>query len=135
MKKKRATKKPVNKPKQLKLQLDLCWIDQVKIGFGQVMYVCYARESIAPVGMVWGFGCTDRNDRSRFDVLGSFVVPFARRQGVRTLINNHIINEDGYHVITSTGGTKEEGGEAFMRAYGYEHDEQRLTWTYVKRQD
>lgn len=78
--------------------------------------VCQALDERhpCPVGTVY-FRLLERD--TRIDILDSFVVYWARRQGVRQAINNWLITAyPGYHLY-SAGGTKE--GAAFMRAYGY----------------
>ena len=110
-------------------KIKTCWVDCVSIGFGISMYACFSRNFVGPIGFVWGTATGDRGKR-RFDVLGSYVMPWARRKGVRTKINEAILS-GGCDVIATVSGT-EEGGAAFMKAFGYKHDSKRLTWTYVK---
>src|SRR5207237_874484 len=62
------------------------WVTWAAIGFGQMIYVLYVPNHTSPIGFVWGHG-----DETRcFEVYGSFVEPWARRNGVRTRINQTI---------------------------------------------
>lgn len=84
----------------------------VDIPFGGQMYLCFVAAFPYPVGFVWGVGDT----RGVFDVAGSYTEPWARRQGVRTRLNEEIFKE--YLVIRTNYGSA-EGGQAFMRKQGY----------------
>lgn len=84
----------------------------VDIPGGQQMYICYADAYMFPVGFVWGCG----DSRGVFEGAGSYVEPWARRQGVRTKINEAILRD--YPVIRTNYGS-EDGGMKFMRKQGY----------------
>ena len=105
-----------------------CWVDVIEFGFGWTMFICFAREFHSPVGFVWGVLTTTQDDRTTFDVCGSYVIPAARRNGVRTFINQEILKRAS--VITTNFGS-DEGGERFLRAFGYEYDKPTGTWYYV----
>ncbi len=94
------------------------WVDWGEVGFGVWLYTCWAKGSYAPVGLVWGITLGSDAGKSTFVVYGSFVPPWARRQGVRTFINEAILKHTD--VIASSHGTKE--GAAFMKAAGYTTD-------------
>lgn len=85
----------------------------VDIPFGFTMYLCWADAYCAPVGFVWGIA--EEHTHGVFEVLGSYVEPWCRRQGVRTRINEAIFKD--YPTIATAAGT--EDGEAFMKAKGY----------------
>lgn len=70
-----------------------------------------------PLAFVWGLHTG--GDANRFDVLHSYTFPFARRCGLRTLINDKIFIMFDVDVIMSGDGT-DKGGLAFMKNYGYE---------------
>lgn len=110
------------------INIKWCWVDVIEFGFGWTMFICFAREFHSPVGFVWGVISTTQDDRNTFDVSGSYVIPSARRNGVRTFINQEILKRAS--VITTNYGSK-EGGEVFLRAFGYQYDEETGTWYYV----
>lgn len=106
------------------------WCDAKTLGFGIVLYACFAREFAGPVGFVWGIGMAAGNaGKSRFEVFGSYVLPWARRAGVRSALNKSI--RESYDVITTQNGSG-EGGEAFMCAAGYRMDRASGVWPLAK---
>lgn len=106
------------------LELKGAWVTWARIGFGQTIYALYVPSYFAPVGLVWGEGRT-----TRFDVYGSFVIPWARRNGVRTRINEEIFKD--YKVISTEGASK-EGGRQFMKASGYKRNRE-LDLFYLRK--
>lgn len=96
------------------------WVEWVKIGFGFTLYILWNRDQPMPLGFVWGVTATEK----RFEVCGSYVPKFARRQGVRTALNRAILRD--YKIISTPGGTKE--GCAFMRAQGYRFFREMDAW-------
>lgn len=98
--------------------LDTCWIECVEIGHGHLLYICWSRHSVTPCGMVWSIAFRADSGKQNFLVLGSYVPPFARRKGIRTLINQKILEHVA--VILSPNATRE--GKAFMKAAGYTTD-------------
>ena len=114
-------------PAKFDAELDRCWCNRAPFGFGLMLYACFSRNFIGPSGLVWGFRVG-----KRFEVLHSYVMPFARRQGVRTWINAEIL-KDGVQVITTYEGSK-DGGAAFLRASGYTRHKAECNWSFaVKR--
>lgn len=75
------------------------------------------------MGMVWGFGFATKN-KYRFDVLGSYVLTGVRREGIRSKLNDHILQD--YDVITTADGSSD--GKRFMRATGYKLDKRLDQW-------
>jgi len=106
------------------------YVEWKEIGFGVTMYLCFVRSNCGPVGFVWGlpFG-KGQGQKSRFEVLGSYVVPAYRRNGIRTLLNQKILEHSD--VITSQIGSA-EGGAMFMRDTGYRLDERIGVWVKNK---
>ena len=100
------------------------WVTWVRIGFGQLIYLLYVHNHTLPIGLVWGYA-----EGKRFIVGGSFVQPFARRQGVRTRINDAIFEH--LSVISTSAGSK-EGGRAFLKARGYRFDK-RMKCFFLQR--
>jgi len=98
-----------------KPKMDGAWVSYVAIGFGQMMWFCYVPNCIAPIGFVWGWA-TGKG----FHVAGSFVQPWARRNGVRSRINDAIFQH--YRVISTSSGSK-EGGKQFLKAKKYKRNE------------
>ena len=88
------------------------FVRSVDIPMGMTMYLCYVEAYCSPVGFVWGYG---EAEHGVFEVLGSYVEPWARRQGIRSVLNTAISAD--YRTIATAAGTSE--GEAFMRAAGY----------------
>jgi hypothetical protein len=113
-----------------KIDTKRCWVDEVDFGFGFTMFVCFAREWFSPVGFVWGVLTTTHHKKATFDVCGSYVIKGARRMGIRTRINQAILERA--EIITTNQGSH-DGGEAFMCAFGYELDSATDSWHYVKR--
>jgi hypothetical protein len=111
------------------IDLQRVWIEVAEIGFGFDLYVCWARNFASPVGFVWGVPSLLDDGRVSFDVFGSYVIPHARRQGVRTRLNLEILKTCA--TITSNNGSK-AGGADFMRAFGYCFKEDEGTWVFVK---
>lgn len=102
------------------------WCTSTTIGFGITLYAYFVREAATPAGFVWGIGhAAGQGRKSRFEVLGSFVCEWARRQGVRTAINKAI--GEHYDVITTQNGSA-DGGLAFLRASGYVLDPVSGVW-------
>lgn len=101
----------------IKIDLSKCFVDWYEIDFAQRVYVCRNRDYPHPIGMVWGQKHYTTG-YTHFAVDGSYVPEWARRQGVRRLINETILKE--FKAVTSPGGTKE--GAAFMKASGYRRD-------------
>lgn len=110
-------------------EIATCWVDHATIGFGFHIYACFSRRHPAPVGLVWGI-CGADGPRVRFDVFGSFVQPWARRRGVRTLIQQELLKT--YDVVATLGGS-DSGGAAWMKAFGYRRDRQAMQWVYVRQ--
>jgi hypothetical protein len=86
------------------------------------------------VGFLWGFtaaltGLDGQEERLKFDVVGSYVPPAARRQGVRTHLNNVVLQT---HEIITTDNGSPEGGRAFMEAFGYRFKEEESSWVYIR---
>ncbi len=98
----------------MKLDKSRYWTTYQNIGFGIRLYVCYAREFVGPVGLVWGIPLGSKP--SVFFVLNSFVLLWARRQKVRTTINKLILE---HHEQIQTGSRATKEGDAFMKKSGY----------------
>jgi hypothetical protein len=70
--------------------------------------------------MVWGISLG-----RAFCVFHAYTPEWARRQGVRTKINEAIFKD--YDVVETGESTKE--GKSFMRATGYKFDKKKRVWT------
>ena len=108
--------------------LEDCWVTWVRVGFGVKQYMAFHPDFISPVGVVWIIEACGRK-RKEASVIYSFVLPFFRRYGIRSLINAKLL--DVYDLVTTPDGTAE--GKAFMRANGYTFDKARGDW-YRKRE-
>lgn len=118
-----------------KADVDNAWVTWVRIGFGQMMYLLYVPNHAAPIGMVWGMGGgeTAKDGRvGRFDVFGSFVQPWARRQGVRSKINDSIFQH--FCTIITSHGSK-QGGADFLKAKKYRRNQDLHCWYLVRRKN
>ena len=107
------------------VRLDTAWIQVVEIGLGGWCYVLFDRGHASPLGLVWGLPTAP----GRFDVYHSYVMPWARRQGVRKRINEEIFKT--FNVIATGKGTK-DGGAAFMKAQGYKYNKELKNWYLLK---
>ena len=98
---------------------------------GGITYVyAVARNWHCPLSHVWGL--VTGGEKERFETLHSYTLPFARRQGLRTLINDVIFDKLKVDVITSGDGTG-EGGLGFMNSYGYQLHDPTGTWYVTKK--
>ena len=97
----------------------------VDIPFGGQMYFCFVSAYAFPVGFVWGVG----DSRRVFEVAGSYTEPWARRQGVRTRINEAIMRD---YLVVRTNYGSDEGGAQFMRKQGYKFSRILRCW-YLTR--
>lgn len=101
------------KNKPWKPEMAGAWVTWSRIGFGQMVYVCYVPNFTHPVGLVWG-----HPQGERFCVAGSFTNLAARRCGVRSKINDVIFTH--YACISTVTGSK-DGGRSFLKGAGYRH--------------
>ena len=117
-------RKGKKKPATKRVNVARCYVERYDIDYNTEMYVCRSRGFLAPVGFVWGFAMGADKDAygdvklSRFEVLGSFVPDWARRSGIRSLINKTILQT--FDVIHTNGATPE--GAEFMKSSGYKRD-------------
>jgi hypothetical protein len=103
-------------------------VQRYLIGCGQLLYILWVAEVPWPIGIVCGVG-TQSEKKTHFEVYWSYVLPHARRCGVRTKINETILKE--FDVIRTLQGSK-EGGRAFLIANGFTYDRNRDDWTKVR---
>lgn len=111
--------KPITIPR-FQVDHSYTYVEQAVIGVGMTLYVCWNRYVGSPLGFVWGWSHSES-----FDVMGSYVLPEVRRQGVRTKINEHIFKS--VPVIKTWAGTK-SGGFAFLKASGYRFNREARQW-------
>jgi hypothetical protein len=105
------------------------WVTWVVIGFGISVYALFVPDQTTPIGLVWGE--TYRTEKkSIFHNHGSFVQPWARRQGVRTKLNEEILKQ--FDVIETGQGSK-EGGLAFLKASGYKQSKVTGAWQLTRK--
>lgn len=108
----------------MKIDLAKCYVEPYDIDYGMTVYVARSRQVSSPVGLVWGLRTSpDRRSYGddgipTFEVCGSYVPEWARRQGVRTLINKWIHK----HFETIRTQSASEFGRKFLRAAGYKRD-------------
>lgn len=106
-------------------QIFVTW---VAIDRGLMMYLAYVPNSMSPVGLCWG-EISGSGKEATFESMGSFVPTWARRFGVRTLINRAIFKH--VSTIITKHGSK-DGGRAFLKASAYKWDGNTRHW-YLKR--
>jgi hypothetical protein len=106
----------------MKFDMKKAWVTWAAIGFGIVIYALFEPQAHSPIGFVWGH--MGKGNKTVFTVLGSFVPVWARRQGVRTRINDEILKQAD--VIRSAHGSPD--GAAFMRATGYKFSPEIDLW-------
>lgn len=92
------------------------YVSWAPLGQSVLLYTAWIPTFAAPLAFVWGNPKSTTPNKHVFDVYGSYVLPWARRQGVRSKINEQILKH--YGVIITGSGTK-EGGMAFLKAAGY----------------
>ena len=98
------------------------------IGNGICLYALFVPEFPSPIGMVWGHEFSvEGNDI--FQTHHSYVIPDARRQGVRSKIDEWILHT---HDFIMTGDGSDEGGLAYMRKTGYKQDDTTKMWVRTK---
>lgn len=104
---------------KITINMSRCYVEWIDIGYAQRMYVCRSREYSFPLGFVIGTEhWNEKCEWTYFEVHVSFVIQWARRQGIRTMINAKIIEE--FKAVTSAGATP--AGRAFMKAQKYRRD-------------
>lgn len=113
--------------KKIKVDLNGVWCPCYNVGFGTRLYVCFAPAYPQILGMVWGNGYGGK--KTKFDIMGSYVLPWARRNGVRSAINRQILKD--YDVLMTGGATKE--GRGFMNKDGYAYIKETDMWFKIKR--
>jgi len=112
---------------KIKIDHSKDWIDMQALGFGVAFYALFNRAFPSPLGFVWGV----TNGKNCFDVWGSYTLPWARRQGVRSALNAGLLRAYG-RVITTEGS--KTGGLAFMKARGYKFEPNTNKWFLAKPQ-
>ena len=105
------------------------WITWVELGNGVTFIYAFAKNWTCPLAHVWGRHVG--GDKGKFDVLHSYTIPFARRCGLRALINDTIFDKFEVDVIM-TGEGSEDGGSQFMEAYGYKRNKELGIWFITK---
>ena len=96
----------------MKINLSDVEIEVIRLGRGLYQYTAWWKGCIYPVGIVWVLGI----DKDNAMVMNSYVPKWARRNGIRTLINKEI-HKWIKNVLTSEGS--KEGGMKFLKASKY----------------
>ena len=115
------------------MDYELSTSDEISIGwrFSTIpgTLVCEAVDSrtAAPVGVVY-YRVNDTD--KRIEVLRANVIGWARRKGIRSRINDWLLDAyKGYYLYSQTGT---DDGTAFMKAYGYKKLKSGA-WVYRRR--
>jgi hypothetical protein len=116
------------------IDIKKCWVDWYPVDFDQRAYICRQKDYDLPLGVVIGkchyIGIDDDGSAKKafFEVKLSYVTEWARRRGVRKLINDVIFEE--FPVISTTGFT--DLGHKFMKSQGYKKSDL-LGWTLHRK--
>jgi hypothetical protein len=119
----------VTKAQKLDLEIQRCWVDWYPLRQGILLYTAYSPVAPSAAGSVWVQRTNNQRGEQVAIVLDSYVPQWARRQGIRTLINKTIAKHAD--IIMSPQGSK-DGGEAFMKAEGYVLDKATGWWVWRK---
>ena len=111
--------------------IETCRVEVVSLGQGVFQWTCFAQNFIAPVGVVWAIETSGDDGTIIIEILGSYVLPICRRFGVRSKIQEVMLNRPERIIVRTTNGSK-TGGYAFMRAAGYTYDKTRSEWFFIK---
>jgi hypothetical protein len=96
--------------------------EAINLKRGVYQFTAFHPHCTAPIGIVWALGIGD----VAF-IFDSYVPKYARRQGVRTYLNERI-QEWCPKIVTALGS--KEGGMAFLKAQNYSKIKE-LNW-YLK---
>jgi hypothetical protein len=112
------------KPTRWNIDLARAYVRATHLLNGAVLFALYLHDYPTPVGLVWGMA------RGKdFYVYHSYVMPQVRRMGVRTKINEAILQ---YHEVITTQSGSDDGGMAFLKSQGYKRNETLGCW-YLTR--
>ena len=106
------------------------WVTWTELHGGVTQVYALCKNWHCPIAFVWGLHTG--GDAHRFEVLHSYTLPFVRRFGLRTLINDEVFKKVGVDVIISGKGT-DTGGMAFMKSYGYVKHPPTGNWYVTKK--
>jgi len=109
-----------------------CWVTWHEVGFGITELLCFSKKCVHPIGMIWA-QIVGRGDagKVRAEIFSSFTIHWARRKGVRTLLNRTLFEKFECDLITTVGSTKT--GRPFLRRSGYELDRKSTLWILTRR--
>jgi hypothetical protein len=105
-------------------------VRRMQIGHGVWYLSLWVPVTPYPVGHLWFANFLNTYDEVVVEVYQSFVSPFARRQGVRTRLNDELFTTFKAAVLMTGDGSKD--GIAFMRATGYKLDEATGYWRLLR---
>ena len=107
-----------------------CWIDITRVGFGVEVYTCFSKGHFAPIGTAWIHASIDTiAKKNTADLLDIYVVKYARRTGVASLLIQEILKY--YKVIFTSSGSK-EGGKKFIESAGFKYMKSLHVWVLKK---
>jgi hypothetical protein len=114
------------------INIGKCHVDWYEIDYDQRLYVCRQKDLTAPLGVVIGQCYYIGNDNGQskysfFEVKLSYVTDWARRNGIRSLINQTILQD--FPAITTFGHTPL--GYKFIKGKGYKKHPQ-LGWILTR---
>jgi hypothetical protein len=103
----------------------------VSMGRGHELAVCWTDGFPHPVGLVWGIVYYDaKGAPAMWETAYSYVLPAARRHGIRTFIDAQIFAQLKVDVIRTTDGSA-EGGAAYLRKH-YKRIEAASCWARTR---
>lgn len=113
------------------VDIEHCHVTWAKIGNGIWIFACFSPIVHYPIALVTAtIAGKGTAGKMRAEILSSDVSDWARRQGVRTLINKAIFDKWDVDVIMTQNGTTD--GAAFMEATGYRLDKKIGVWYLTK---
>jgi hypothetical protein len=112
--------------RRIELDLSQAIVVENELIHGVSQFSLFIPTNTGPLGFVWGIGTGGQ--KNKFEIHGSYVLPWARRNGVRTALNRHLLKKNAV-LITDMGSAE---GEAFMQAFGYTYNEEMDKWVYIR---
>lgn len=93
------------------------YVEHHFVGNGVTEYLLFSKNWVVPLGVVWAI----RYDQT-VHIFHSYVLPFARRKGIRKKINDYIETHCSRIVSGRTASSQE--GIAFMKKQGYRENKE-----------
>ncbi len=105
--------------KKAKLDKASVWVEFLDVGYGCKQALAWRRGWPVPIGVVW-YQAFTRKGGSLLQVFESYVLPHARRLGVRTLIHRAMETQHPSSIFV-TGDMPSKSGAAWMSHMGFHY--------------